>query len=97
MVGVSRVCRVTSMASTAIKKQARVSWCASWKVCTSLKVPLEENSSEGGGLRRVGRRLDIPGGQYVRTISQKVGKASMAKPLAVMKLKGEVKIVISWR
>lgn len=39
----------------------------------------------------------IPGGQYVRTISQKVGKASMARPLAVMKLKGEVKIVISWR
>lgn len=53
--------------------------------------------SGGGGSRRVGRSSDIPGGQYVRTISQKVGKASMARPLAVMKLKGEVKIVISWR
>lgn len=66
-------------------------------MCTSLKVPLEENSSGDGESRRAGRRSDIPGGQYVRTISQKVGKASMARPLAVMKLKGEVKIVISWR
>ena len=49
------------------------------------------------GKGRLGASRDIPGGQYVRTISQKVGKASMAGPLAVMKLKGEVKIVISRR
>lgn len=51
----SWMCRVTFTASTTIKKRTRVSWCASWKACTSLKVPLEENSSGGGGSRRVGR------------------------------------------
>jgi len=61
------------------------------------------------GRGRDGRRLDIPRGQYVRTISQKVGQAGCREggaggarqrreaPLPVMELRGEVKIVISRR
>lgn len=90
-----------------IKKASnrRVSRCTSWELYTSLKVAATLARKSAGswakgmvsGKGRLGASREIPGGQYVRTISQKVGKASMAEPLAVMKLKGEVKIVISRR